>query len=367
VIGRLAAIALAFWSAMANAHRPSDAFVMLTLNGEAISGQWEIAVRDIEAAFGVDANRDSSITWGEVRAAQDKIISQLTPALRIRGDDIECRLAVTELLINDRLDGRFAWFSLAGTCPRAPSALGIDYHFLFELDPSHRAIVVVHSGQSSQTAVLGPAQPTVTLQLGRASGWREFREYVVEGIRHIWTGFDHILFLLALLLPAVLVREKGRWKPLPRLAPVLIAVLGIVTAFTLAHSITLSLAALDILRLPSRWVETAIAASVFISAMNNLTPVVTRSQWVMACGFGLIHGFGFASALSELGLPSGSRLLCLVGFNLGVEIGQLAIVLAAIPVAYRLRDMVFYRVGILAGGSAAVAATAALWFGQRAF
>ena len=145
-----------------------------------------------------------------------------------------------------------------------------------------------------------------------------------------------------------------------------LSVLAVVTAFTLAHSITLSLAALQIISLPSRLVESAIAASVVFAAANNLVPMV-QGRWLMAFFFGLIHGFGFASVLTELGLPTGALVVSLVGFNLGVELGQLAIVAVFLPLAFVLRHTRFYQRGVLVGGSWAALLVALAWFVERAF
>ena len=143
--------------------------------------------------------------------------------------------------------------------------------------------------------------------------------------------------------------------------------LRIVTAFTLAHSITLSLAALSVVTLPSRLVESTIALSVVLAALNNLWPLVGGRRWAVAFGFGLIHGFGFASVLADLGLPRDALVLALVGFNLGVELGQLAIVTLFLPVAYGLRHTWIYRRIIFSGGSALIALVAAVWLLERAF
>ena len=135
----------------------------------------------------------------------------------------------------------------------------------------------------------------------------------------------------------------------------------------MAHSITLSLAALHVISLPSRLVESAIAASVVVAALNNLKPLVQGRRWVVAFGFGLVHGFGFATVLAELGLPSDALVLALVGFNLGVELGQLAIVLLFLPLAYSLRRSQLYRRTLMVGGSVLIALVAAVWFVERAF
>ena len=119
--------------------------------------------------------------------------------------------------------------------------------------------------------------------------------------------------------------------------------------------------------LPSRAVEATIAASVVVAALNNVFPVFTKRLWAVAFAFGLIHGFGFASVLADLGLPKDALALTLVGFNLGVEAGQLAIVALFLPLAYALRRTVLYRQGVRIGGSLLIALLAGIWFAERAF
>jgi len=199
----------------------------------------------------------------------------------------------------------------------------------------------------------------------RASATAAFIEYLQAGLWHIWSGIDHLLFLLSLLLPAVLVRHGRRWEAVPLARPALLNIIQVVTAFTLAHSITLSLAAFDLVRLPGRLTESVIAASIVIAALNNVFPRVTEGRWRIAFGFGLLHGFGFASVLSEMGLPQGARLVSLIAFNLGVEAGQLAVVLAVMPLAFTLRSSAFYRRALLPWGSSAIAALALVWMVQR--
>jgi hypothetical protein len=142
-------------------------------------------------------------------------------------------------------------------------------------------------------------------------------------------------------------------------------VLKIVTAFTVAHSITLSLAALGYVHLPSRLVESAIAASVVLAAFNNLVPFFAERGWMVAFGFGLLHGFGFANALRDLGLQHGQLAATLFGFNLGVELGQLAIVAVFLPLAYALRGLLFYRRFVLQAGSVAIMLVASTWLAER--
>src|SRR5262249_8285044 len=153
----------------------------------------------------------------------------------------------------------------------------------------------------------------------------DFLEFVREGVRHIWSGLDHLLFLLALLLPAPLARAWGRWEPRAGLAAAAREGLKVVTAFTVAHSLTLGLAFFGLVSFRAQWVEVAIALSVFAAAWNNLRPFLPGRAWAMALAFGLVHGLGFAGALRNLALPIRARGLALAAFNVGVELGQLAI------------------------------------------
>jgi hypothetical protein len=242
----------------------------------------------------------------------------------------------------------------------------VDYRLLFDLDPNHRGLLRLLGPGGTRTAVLGPERPQRDFELARPAWFAQLADYFVHGVWHIWRGLDHILFLLSLLLPSVLLRRDGHWQAAPALRGSLLDILRVVTAFTVAHSLTLSLAALGWVMLPSRLVESTIAASVLLAALNNLRPLVGEGRWVLAFVFGLIHGFGFASVLSDLGLPRNALTAALIGFNLGVEAGQLAIVLAFLPLAWPGRRSRRYRVGVLGVGSALVAVLAALWLLERA-
>ncbi|MDA0876744.1 MAG: HupE/UreJ family protein, partial [Proteobacteria bacterium] len=181
-------------------------------------------------------------------------------------------------------------------------------------------------------------------------------------------GADHILFLISLLLPCVFLRESaglGHWRASQQLRSSLISVLAVVTAFTVAHSITLALTVLEVISPPAGLVEPIIAASVIVAALGNLTKTLIHLRWQIAFLFGLIHGFGFASVLADLGLPSDQLASALLGFNLGVEFGQLAIVALFFPIAWRLRATAFYRWGVVFGGSILIAVIASYWLIER--
>ena len=239
----------------------------------------------------------------------------------------------------------------------------------------HRGLLHV----AGQTVILRDARP-VRVTLDDATSVASF---VKEGVWHIWMGIDHIMFLLCLILPAVFQRRTQRWAAADSLRDVSKEVFEIVTAFTLAHSITLEgptvrapfagtvgevdslqpgtlvISAIGLVTLPSRFVETAIALSVVAAALNNLLRTVD-ARWAVAFALGLLHGFGFSSVLIDLGLPSHELIGALLGFNLGVELGQAAIVL------FWLRRTLVYQ-ALLWAGSGSVAVIAALWSYQRCF
>ncbi|MFA4969804.1 MAG: HupE/UreJ family protein [Sulfuritalea sp.] len=348
------------------AHKASDSYLVLDVKGSEVSGQWDIALRDIDFALGLDRDGSGEITWGELRARHADIAAWALGRLSLQRGGA-CTLQVADHLVDSHTDGAYAVLQLAGNCPAASGDLTLHYRLLFELDALHRGLLRLSLDGRPQTAVFSPQRAEQVLVAGEASRLAQFGQYLVEGIWHIWIGFDHILFLLSLLLPAVLVHEAGRWRGVARFGEALREVLWVVTAFTIAHSITLSLAALGLVSLPSRLVESAIAASVVLAAANNLKPLVEHRRWMVAFGFGLIHGFGFASVLTELGLPQETLVLSLLGFNLGVETGQLAIVAVFLPLAYYLRATGFYRRAVFAGGSLITLAIAMIWLVERAF
>lgn len=201
--------------------------------------------------------------------------------------------------------------------PRPFRTARVTLRFFSELTKQHRAVVSVLAGQSLRQYVrLGAATLELSPGAPAASGWQTAREFLAWGAEHIFIGFDHIAFLLALLLAATRLME----------------VVKIVTAFTLAHSVTLLLSALEVITVPSRPTEILIAASIVYVAAQNLLGARTERRWLLTFAFGLVHGLGFASQLRErLAELPGSLVLPVVSFNVGVELGQLVIVAAVFP------------------------------------
>ena len=354
------------------AHKPSDSYltVRAAQDSSALAIRWDIALRDLDYVLQLDRDGNGDLNWGEVRQREADIIKLAVSRLAFTAAGKACPLVSTSAMMLDKhSDGTYAVLSLTAQCGSLDPPLKASYSMLFDVDPSHRGLVqwVAPGLDTAQALVFGTESAEQVLALQPSGVWQTLKQYIKDGIFHIWAGYDHILFLLALLLPAVLIRQGGKWEPAPRLGGAFKEVVKVVTAFTVAHSITLSLASLHIISLPSRLVESLIAASVIFAALNNLRGTVEGRRWVMAFVFGLVHGFGFASVLADLGLPQGALVLALVGFNAGVEVGQLCIVVVFLPLAFWLRGTRFYRVGVLIGGSLLVALLASWWLAQRMF
>lgn len=347
-----------------HAHQGSGSFLSLEIQPATVTGQWDIPVRDVEAHLGLLLNGDKSEALPQ--AEWEKAVAKYAFAhLVVRLDETTSVPQLTEQVLVERLDGYYSVIRFVLPSAQEPSAVEVNYHAFFERDRSHFALFRLYHGDKLYTCVFNNNGQSQRFELRAPTGWRQFLGFCVAGVWHIWTGYDHILFLLALLLPSVLQATGGEWQPACGFRPALLSVVKVVTAFTVAHSVTLSLAVLGWVHLPSRWVESAIAASVAIAALNNLIPLVQRRAWLIAFGFGLIHGFGFASVLLEGGFDAGARAKALVGFNLGVEAGQLVVVGLFLPVAFWLRASWVYRRLTLQLGSATIILVAGVWMTER--
>jgi len=354
--------------AVAQAHKPSDSY--LTMSGRRADGsiavRWDIAVRDLEVALGVDANGDGRVTWGELRRAIPATRAYAEGHLRLGG----ARPCAVTFDGDERVvahsDGAYLVLSLTFHCATNSAPLAIDYTLLFDRDPQHRGIVRVDDG-SNRVLIFDSDRRHLDVTVSARAPAGQLAAAIRSGIHHIWTGYDHLLFLLALLLPAVLRRRPdGRWTGVDDLRTAGADIARVVTAFTVAHSITLSLAAFQVVAPPARLIESLIAASVLLAAANNLYPILRRDRWMAAFALGLLHGFGFSATLNDAGLTGRALLETLFGFNAGVELGQFTLVLLFVPPAWLLRHRPLYRTLILRAGSAAIALISLLWLIERA-
>ncbi|HEY5760389.1 MAG TPA: HupE/UreJ family protein [Steroidobacter sp.] len=358
---------LSLAAGMVHAESAHESFISLHVEEARLSGEWQVPLLDLDTALALDSNRDGEIAWPEIEGRRKDIEEYLDANLRILADGADPGVRFEKLAFGTRHDDPFVLSELSAVTAKPIETLDVDYTLLFEQRPEHRAsLKVVWEGTGSQRAVI--ATPGGATLFSRADVTRTgFAQLLKSGIWHIWIGYDHVLFLLVLLIPAVLRRTPQGREGATDFSGSFLRVTVIVSAFTVAHSITLSCAALGWVVLPSRLVESAIAVSVLIAALVNLLPRTAGASGVwIAFGFGLLHGFGFANVLSEVGAEGEPVLRTLLGFNLGVELGQLAIVGVFLPVAYLLRGTRFYRTGVVYGGSSAAAACAMFWLWQRA-
>lgn len=342
------------------AHSPGISTVEIAIGSGETTAEIEIARGSVDVLADTLERRDAPHSDTHLRSRFERVALAMID-LRVDG-----RQVPVENVIATTGDDDGVRFVLRFSVERG-RILEVDSPMIESLGLGHRQLVSITTQHGfAHSALLSADKPTVTIDWPSAEKERgRFFGFLVEGVRHIWVGFDHILFLVALLLPAVLTRVDGHWAAVVALRPVLVNVTSMVTAFTLAHSVTLSLAALGWVAPPPRWVEPAIAATVVVAALNNLYPLVQGRRWLIAFGLGLVHGFGFAGALTEIRLPAGALVPALAGFNIGVELGQLAIVMLLVPSAYMLRATWLYQRVLVVGGSTVAALIALLWLIER--
>ena len=371
VISALLGLFMLMGAATTHAHSSSNAYIALQPDGEALLLRADVHLRDADLVLDLDTDRDGSVRWGEVSPRQVELLAWMRSGLSLQSGAATCELQPVDLLASERSDGHYLsaqWRVACGNDAR-PTGLRLRYGLLFERDSLHRALVKVELPGAETSAVLSPDRPeTELLSEQPRPAWSVFGHYLIEGVWHIWIGLDHILFLLSLLLLAPLLprgQRVSQWVPQSALKPALIDVFTVVTAFTVAHSITLGLAIFGVVALPAVLIETVIAASVVLAALNNLLGGFSLKRWRLAFVFGLIHGFGFANVLLDLELPATQLAVALGGFNVGVELGQLAIVAVFFPVAWALRHTTFYRRGVVVGGSFAIALIGTWWIAER--
>ncbi|MDX1804798.1 MAG: HupE/UreJ family protein [Alcanivorax sp.] len=368
---RLLLVTLLLLPTLVWAHKSSDSYLSLSNDGQstAISGQWDVALRDLQLVVPLDANGDRAITWGELRHQKQTLIDTLLPTLSVtalhQGQRYPCTLHSGQLQVDEHVDGHYAVLHLHGQCGAVPDAMEVSYRFLFSRDPSHQGLLRLQLHKQTLSAIFSNTHRTQQLTVSGTSRWQAFQGFVRQGIHHILIGYDHILFLLTLLFPAVLVWKRGGWRPARSMGKALRETLAVVSAFTLTHSISLALATLGLVTLPSWLVESGIALTVAIGGAANLMPRLFPRRWLMALAFGLIHGLGFASVLADLGLQGMGLVVPLLGFNLGVEIGQALIVLLFVPSAFALRRTRGYRQVFVPVASLVIMVLAGIWLVQR--
>jgi hypothetical protein len=382
------------------AHKASDAYLRVSdASGAPVQSpsgtvdlQLSLALKDVDAALEqLDADGDRQLTWGEIRQATPAVSQWISAGVQWQCGDVVTPLAWRFEALEQRTDGRYIRFASALDCPGVKT-LALKYRLMQGIDPTHRLLVSGELNQQPLAAALAPdgrsSSNLRTAQLGESpgvlsapessqirGGFATMLHFVAEGVHHILEGYDHLAFLLALLLPIALLPRRSSTRSnvigfsgesRHRASQSGIKALMItVTSFTLGHSVTLVLAGLGWITVTGNWVEPAIAISIGISALLNLYPVKgLRSAW-LALGFGLVHGLGFSGVLVEAGVSGSLLVWALAGFNLGVEAGQLLVVALWCAVSVVLVRWSLYRTVVVRGGSVALLVLSLYWTVQR--
>lgn len=358
----LVAVTLALMASAAMAHKASDSFLYWSPGDE--RGRLDLSLRDLHQRLDLDLDNDGRVTWPEVKDRRQAINELVSRGVEVAGVAGDCALDTWLTGISRHSDGAYAALGLIPACGAGSGASQLTYRLFFDDDRLHRALVTVEGVDTGTSTVLGPENPV--LKLRPVSMAESAAAFFRQGLIHLWLGLDHVLFLLALLLPSVVYRWRGHWWARREVGVAVREVAGIVTAFTLAHSLTLAISALGVFSLPSRLVETLIALSIVLAAVNVFRPVLGGRRYLIGFAFGLVHGFGFAGVLGDLIGPGVSRLVALAAFNLGVEVAQLTIVIVTVPLLFAIRRAPFYQRLVLPAGASAIGLLGLFWAGQRA-
>lgn len=364
-ICRVLFVLFALVSTTTSAHQLSTAYLTLTLDNKGqLAGEWQVRLYDLEQAIGVDTDGDGKLRWQELQDRTRVVTKYLTSQLSLQRGDQDCAWALSdEWQIDSHFNEGYLLVPLRAQCALVGN-ITINYTAFFNKNAEHKLLLALTSADTTSNRALSDDQRKVEWNAEAGDTWKTFVEFVHQGIVHIWIGLDHILFLLSLLLTCVLVRIYKEWQPQRDIKRILINTTWIVTAFTLAHSITLSMTAFGIIQLSSRWVEAGIALSVMLVALNNIFPLIMRLGW-LTFGFGLLHGMGFAGVLGELGLPADQQWLTILAFNIGVEIGQMVIVIVLLPLLILARNYFWYlRYGLVVS-SVVILLAATHWLIER--
>jgi hydrogenase/urease accessory protein HupE len=298
----------------------------------------------------LDPDGDGSVSAEEVAAAHPLLARAFLQTLELRTTSGRCSEAFEGALTTE---GDGIMVRALYRCPDTVRTLSLQVGFFDSLSLGHRHLVTARAGPEPARAVAYEARPAVELLLDTPTPSREaagvVRSFFGLGIEHILTGYDHLVFLLALILVG------GRLRSL----------LVVVTAFTLAHSITLALAVLGVWAPSPGLVEPAIALSIAYVGIENWFVRDARRRWMITFPFGLVHGFGFAGALREVALPSEQVPLALAAFNLGVEAGQVAVLVLLLPVVLWLGGRTWFAASGIKATSALITFAGLSWFVSR--
>lgn len=344
----MAALGLALAGVSLHAHPLSVSYAHVVIGDRDASVTMRLPLDDMDLLLRLDRDVNGTVSDGELAAAAPALLAYVNTRVALRADGQACTAVLEQT-------GR--WSDSSGVphleatfrfpLSRAPATVAIQVRVLTDLYAAHRTLADIEWDTRREEFVFQNGN-TFEGSAAAAAWWRTGRTFLVLGVEHILTGYDHLLFLVGLL-----VASRG----LPQLA-------AIVTSFTVAHSLTLGAATLGMVALPSRLVEAAIALSIAYVGIENLAAREVRGRWRLAFAFGLIHGFGFATVLREMDLPRQALASSLFTFNAGVEIGQLGVVLLLWPLLRRAQRS-SYATAVTRWTSVVITVCGLGWFVQR--
>ncbi len=355
---------------LAHSHAVGENYVFLDIQPDRLDGRLQIHERELAQKFGMTLEA-SPPSLQQLPAVLAYVQQRFSVA--VGEQPMALDYVTTELL--ELPQGRFLQLGFTAPWPgELPRLLQIRQELFFELNKRHRGLVLIHyNAHTDQTSewentalIFSPDKTLQNLDLVDVPGLSGRLDFLLQGTWHILIGFDHILFLLTLLLTAVVFRSGQQWQPVASFKQSLWNVAAIVTVFTVAHSITLTVAALGWVSLPSRLVESVIALSILVMALHNIRPFLPH-KWIVIFVFGLFHGLGFASVMEHLSFRMVELVTVMVLFNIGVEMGQLLLVAAIFPLLFVLRQRSWYGPVVLRGGSIFIALMATYWLIERGF
>lgn len=371
-LGVLAALLAAMWllvgpAAPASAHPIGASAVYLTVASDRVDVELAVPLDKFNQATGTHLEA----TANSVAAGSSEIRRVVADSLRISDESAQAWLLTVgqpDLQVVNTVPALVIRATAAPPTGTISGDLTLRYSLVVDQVSGHRAFVFLVSDlQAGQVSEGGP-QPLGTTQAGQeqlsipragASWGTGFAAMVSVGARHIADGTDHMLFLITLLLAAPLFAFAGRWADRRSVRSASVHTLGIVTAFTLGHTTSLALVSFGLIGFPNKPVEVLVAVSILIAAIHALRPLTSRGEVIIAGVFGLVHGTAFATAILDLGLDTQATVVAVLGFNVGVELAQLTVVLLVLPVFLLLATRPWYRwVRSALAAFAAVAATA---------
>ena len=361
-------------AAVGTAHNAGNSYLYLQIYPDRISGRFEIALSELNPALG--------LVGTELEITADNLDQQIGFLQEYYLEHVSISDDQGPLSINFRshdllnTEGGYVLmpFDLGGL-DRVPETLTLDYSVLFDENPDHRGFLLVEHNWATGTfanenrvsLVFAPSSRHQVFDLTSSGRLRGFLALVHLGAEHMIFGLDHVFFLVALLLTTTLRREDRVWQALETLRPALWKVLTIITAFVAAHALALTLAALGLLRLPEALVETMIAASTTLVALNILVPLFRRGIWWIIFGLSLFHGMGFAGGLMDLGVLDEHLGLSIAAFNIGIEVGLIVIVAIVFSLLFAVRRLKVYRQVFLKVAAVGMIVVSGVWVIERAF